>query len=154
MFLALKEILYAKSRYVLIAGVIFLISYLVFFLTGLAYRLAYANRTGVDSWRAKGIVISSAGNKNLMGSSISRSISSSVLSEDKADLVAMNAVILKNELDSAENKIDSIFFGVDYNSFIFLKITDGRMIEAENEVVADDTIRIKEGLKIGDTIKL
>ena len=38
MFLALNEIIHSKLRYALVAGVMFLIAYLVFFLTGLAFR--------------------------------------------------------------------------------------------------------------------
>ena len=34
MFLALNEIMHSKLRYALVAGVMFLIAYLVFFLTG------------------------------------------------------------------------------------------------------------------------
>lgn len=37
MFLAWNEIKHAKLRYSLVMGVMFLIAYLVFFLTGLAY---------------------------------------------------------------------------------------------------------------------
>ena len=40
MFLAFNEIRHSKFRYALIIGVMFLIAYLVFFLTGLAYGLA------------------------------------------------------------------------------------------------------------------
>lgn len=43
MFLALNEIMHSKLRYALVAGVMFLIAYLVFFLTGLAYGLAQDN---------------------------------------------------------------------------------------------------------------
>lgn len=50
MFLALNEIMHSKLRYALVAGVMFLIAYLVF-LTGLAYGLAQDNRTAVDSGR-------------------------------------------------------------------------------------------------------
>jgi hypothetical protein len=50
MFLAINEIKHSKLRYTLVMGVMFLIAYLVFFLTGLAYGLAQDNRTAVDKW--------------------------------------------------------------------------------------------------------
>ena len=48
MFLAINEIRHSKLRYALVTGVMFLIAYLVFFLTGLAYGLAQDNRNFVD----------------------------------------------------------------------------------------------------------
>ncbi|MFZ1690913.1 MAG: ABC transporter permease, partial [Trichococcus flocculiformis] len=45
MFLAWKEIKHSKTRFSLIIGVMVLVSYLVFFLVGLAYGLAQDNRT-------------------------------------------------------------------------------------------------------------
>jgi putative ABC transport system permease protein len=134
--------------------VVFLTSYLVFFLTGLAYGLAFANRTSVDSWQADGIVLSTSANKNLMGSSINGDTADRIAAQEKANLVAMNAVILKYGVDDDAHKVDTIFFGTDYDSFIFSEVTEGRMIENDNEVVADQTIKTKEGLNIGDKIKV
>ena len=65
MFLALNEIMHSKLRYALVAGVMFLIAYLVFFLTGLAYGLAQDNRTAVDKWEADSIVLSKDAQSNL-----------------------------------------------------------------------------------------
>lgn len=48
MFLAWNEIKYSKTRFALIIGVMVLVSYLVYFLTGLAYGLAQDNRTAID----------------------------------------------------------------------------------------------------------
>ena len=50
MFLAWKEIKHSKTRFSLIIGVMVLVSYLVFFLVGLAYGLAQDNRTSIDKW--------------------------------------------------------------------------------------------------------
>ena len=52
MFLAIEEMRQNKLRYGLILGLLVLISYLVFFLTGLAYGLMQENRTAVDKWQA------------------------------------------------------------------------------------------------------
>ena len=52
MFLALKEIQYSKLRYALVVGLLFFVSLLVFFLTGLAYGLAQSNRSAIDEWQA------------------------------------------------------------------------------------------------------
>ena len=65
MFLAWKEIKYSKTRFALIIGVMVLVSYLVYFLTGLAYGLAQDNRTSVDKWEADALIFT--GHKSLMG---------------------------------------------------------------------------------------
>lgn len=153
MFLAIKEVLYTKGRYVLIAGIIFLITYLVFFLAGLAYGLAIANRTSVDSWGADGIVLSSAANKNLMASSLPISAYDSVDAAEKAPLVAMATVVEKVGGD-AYQKIDTVFFGINKESFIAPEVTEGQPAKTDNEVIADSSVQKVYGLNIGDTIKV
>ncbi len=49
MFLAYKEIIHNKARYLLVMATFVLIAYLVFFLTGLATGLARNNRTAIDA---------------------------------------------------------------------------------------------------------
>lgn len=73
MFLAWNEIKYSKTRFALIIGVIVLVSYLVYFLTGLAYGLAQDNRTSVDKWDADAIVLTDEANGNIGMSMMPRS---------------------------------------------------------------------------------
>ena len=47
MYLALKEMKKEKGRYILIISIFLLISYLVYFLTGLSYGLAEDNKTAI-----------------------------------------------------------------------------------------------------------
>ena len=65
MFLAWNEMKHSKLRYGLVVGVIFLIAYLVFFLTGLANGLAQTNRSAVDSWKSDSVILNEQANKNL-----------------------------------------------------------------------------------------
>lgn len=58
MYLAIKEILQNKLRYSLIVSTIFLITFMVFFLTGLALGLMRINRIAADNWNATGVVLS------------------------------------------------------------------------------------------------
>lgn len=48
MFLALNEMKQSKLRYGLIAGLLCLVAYLMFFLSGLAFGLMQENRSAVD----------------------------------------------------------------------------------------------------------
>lgn len=65
MYLALKEILYNKLRYLLVVAITFLITYMVFFMTSLALGLMKDNRSAIDSWQARSVVLSEYANKNL-----------------------------------------------------------------------------------------
>ncbi len=59
MFLALNEIRHSKLRYSLVIGVMFLIAYLVFFLTGLSYGLAQEFQMSIDKWQADNVILTS-----------------------------------------------------------------------------------------------
>lgn len=130
-----------------------MVSYLVFFLTGLSYGLAWANRTAIDSWNSDGIVLATAGNKSLVSSSFDRSLSKDIDAEEKAELVAINAVVLKNGMDDDASKIDTIFFGIDQSSFILPEPTEGRSIQTSDEVIVDKSIQNKYSVSLGDKLK-
>lgn len=124
MFLAINEIKHSKLRYTLVMGVMFLIAYLVFFLTGLAYGLAQDNRTAVDKWNADNILLTEEANNNLNMSMIPLKTFDEVKADEKAYL-AQTAGVIKG--DSGE-KIDVSFFGIDKDQFIAPKLTSGKMI--------------------------
>ena len=107
MFLAINEIKHSKLRYTLVMGVMFLIAYLVFFLTGLAYGLAQDNRTAVDKWNADSILLTEEANNNLNMSMIPLKTFDDVKADEKAYL-AQTAGVIKS--DGGE-KIDVSFFG-------------------------------------------
>ena len=65
MFLAINEIKDAKLRYSLIVGLLTLVSYLMFFLSGLAFGLIDQNRSSIDHWRADTVLLSSEANKTI-----------------------------------------------------------------------------------------
>ena len=65
MFLAINELLKEKTRFILITLVIFLVSYLTFFLTALAYGLATSYTQGINKWKASGIALQKDANNNI-----------------------------------------------------------------------------------------
>lgn len=71
MFLALKELKYTKAKSALIISVIILVSYLVYFLTSLAYGLASSYTNAVNKWEANELVLTHDANDNAMMSFIS-----------------------------------------------------------------------------------
>lgn len=151
MFLAINEIHHSKLRYALVTGVMFLIAYLVFFLTGLAYGLAQDNRMAVDKWEADQILLTEEANDNLNMSMLPRSLYDEVDAPEKAVLAQTAGVVTKE--DNGE-KVDVTFFGIDPDQFLAPNITDGEMFASDDEAVADSSIEEEYGISIGDTIKL
>lgn len=151
MFLAINEIRHSKLRYALVTGVMFLIAYLVFFLTGLAYGLAQDNRMAVDKWEADQILLTEEANDNLNMSMLPRSLYDKVDAPEKAVLAQTAGVVTKE--DNGE-KVDVTFFGIDPDQFLAPNITDGEMFASDDEAVADSSIEEEYGISIGDTIKL
>ncbi|MBE9906694.1 ABC transporter permease [Enterococcus casseliflavus] len=151
MFLAINEIRHSKLRYALVTGVMFLIAYLVFFLTGLAYGLAQDNRMAVDKWEADQILLTEEANDNLNMSMLPRSLYDEVDAPEKAVLAQTAGVVTKE--DNGE-KVDVTFFGIDPDQFLAPNITDGEMFASDDEAVADSSIEEEYGISIGETIKL
>lgn len=151
MFLAINEIRHSKLRYALVTWVMFLIAYLVFFLTGLAYGLAQDNRMAVDKWEADQILLTEEANDNLNMSMLPRSLYDEVDAPEKAVLAQTAGVVTKE--DNGE-KVDVTFFGIDPDQFLAPNITDGEMFTSDDEAVADSSIEEEYGISIGDTIKL
>ena len=153
MFLALNEIMHSKLRYALVAGVMFLIAYLVFFLTGLAYGLAQDNRTAVDKWEADSIVRSKDANSNLGMSMITKKIAEEVEGGKVAYLAQTPGVVTSKD-STEEGKINVSFFGIDKNQFIMPNLVEGKAFDNDDEAVGDISLKEEYGLAIGDTVKL
>ncbi|MDT6362749.1 ABC transporter permease [Enterococcus faecium] len=153
MFLALNEIMHSKLRYALVAGVMFLIAYLVFFLTGLAYGLAQDNRTAVDKWEADSIVLSKDANSNLGMSMITKKIAEEVEGGKVAYLAQTPGVVTSKD-STEEGKINVSFFGIDKNQFIMPDLVEGKAFDNDDEAVGDISLKEEYGLAVGDTVKL
>ena len=153
MFLALNEIMHSKLRYALVAGVMFLIAYLVFFLTGLAYGLAQDNRTAVDKWEADSIVLSKDANSNLGMSMITKKTAEEVEGGKVAYLAQTPGVVTSKD-STEEGKINVSFFGIDKNQFIMPNLVEGKAFDNDDEAVGDISLKEEYGLAIGDTVKL
>lgn len=148
MFLAWNEIKNNKLRFTLIIGVLMLVSYLVFFLAGLANGLENLNKEAVDKWNAEGIVLTAESDINLPQSSLKVNDFSGDSVDEYAVLGQANAIAT-----SGDNKANVSIFGIEKNEFIMPEVTKGKAFKEEGEVIADDSL-IEEGFKIGDPLSL
>lgn len=150
MFLAWNEIKHSKLRYGLVVGVIFLIAYLVFFLTSLANGLAQTNRSAVDSWKSDYVILNEQANKNLRMSRFSIDLKNDVKADKVAELTQASATIKDDE----KNKINVNLFAIKQNEFLRPKLSEGKLFSKTGEVVADSSFKKAYQLKIGDKITL
>lgn len=151
MFLALKEMKKEKRRYTLIIGIITLISYLIFFLLGLAYGLAKDNISAVEKWQAKSIVLSKGTNTNLSSSVIDEKMVSN-LNPDDYTLINLNRAVTVSK--NTDKTINLVLFGMDTQSKAFPEIIEGTLPKNNNEIIASSALKREHGFTIGDQITL
>lgn len=147
MFLAWNEMRRNKLKFGLIIGVLIMISYLLFLLSGLANGLMNMNREGIDIWKANAIVLNKDANQTIAQSSIDT---------DKVDGKFENSEGLKQTAvitSNGDRKENATVFGIDSKGFLMPKLEKGKLFKKDNEVVADHTLKTK-GFKIGDELTL
>ncbi|MDY3005733.1 ABC transporter permease [Anaerococcus porci] len=155
MFLALKEMKKEKGRFILIISIVVLISYLVFFLTSLAYGLSSSDRLAVDLWNGNRVILQKGTNKNILSSVLEKEDIDKFKGHDISPINVLSAVAYKNG-DTSENTTYSIFImGLDKKSKARPSIVEGRDIEDfTKEIVGSKSLKDEEGFKLGDKIRL
>ncbi|MDF2519309.1 MAG: peptide transporter permease [Sphingobacterium sp.] len=150
MFLAWNEMKSAKLRFLLIIGVLTLMTYLVFLLSGLANGLAEMNREAVDQWKADAIVLTDESDMNLSQSSMTIQDAQSILAKHKAEVAQIFAVARKA---GTKIKESVAITGIQKDQFLMPKVSDGRAFSSDHEIVADDSLKA-DGLKLGDHLTI
>jgi len=148
MFLAWNEIKNNKLRFVLIIGVLTLVSYLVFFLSGLANGLENLNKEAVVKWDADGIILTEESDVNLPQSSLKLDDYEDQGVDEYAVLGQMNAIATSGELKS-----NVAIFGIKKEEFIMPDVVEGEAFTNTGEVIANDSLK-EEGFEIGDELQL
>ncbi|WP_432486294.1 ABC transporter permease [Staphylococcus aureus] len=147
MFLAWNEIRRNKLKFGLIIGVLTMISYLLFLLSGLANGLINMNKEGIDKWQADAIVLNKDANQT---------VQQSVFNKKDIENKYKKQATLKQTGEIVSNghqKDNVLVFGVKKSSFLVPSLIEGHKATKDNEVLADETLKNK-GFKIGDTLSL
>lgn len=146
MFLALKEMRYAKLRYGLIIGMMLLIAYVVFMLSGLATGLAEEFKKGIDDWQAQNIVLSEEANDTLAASQLTIDGVDEIISQEKAPIGLYSGAIK----DLQQN---ITVFGTNSDAFLLPKLTEGKLFQKTNEIIISENLA-KDTYKIGDKLTI
>jgi putative ABC transport system permease protein len=148
MFLAWNEIKKNKLRFILIIGVLMLVSYLVFFLSGLANGLSSMNREAVDKWNASAIILTDESDKSLPQSSMTFDDIEKIDAKEIAVIGQLNATA-----GNGDQKNGVSIFGIEKDDFLMPNVVEGKPFSAENEVIASDSLK-DEGFNIGDELEV
>lgn len=155
MFLAIEEMRQNKWRYGLILGLLILVAYLVFFLTGLAYGLMQQNRAAVDKWQADTILLSKEANKLLAPSKFDPALSDDVTAEETALLFFQSGVAWAGGASADDEDKERVsVFGVSADEFLRPNIVDGRLFEKDKEAVVAVELLAELSLSVGDKLVL
>ncbi|MCL3817351.1 ABC transporter permease [Aeromicrobium wangtongii] len=155
MFLALRELSFARGRFALMGAVVALIAILMVLLSGLAVGLANDGVSGLQRINATSFAFQKDVSKD---SAFSRSVvgPDAVRAWQEQDGVA-DAAPLGNTLVNARTdrnvEIDLALFGVETDSFLAPKVAKGKALADEGEVVVSSTAA-DEGVELGDTVTL
>lgn len=155
MFLALKEIKKEKARFLLIISITVLISYLVYFLLGLAYGLAKDNTTAVDRWGAEHVVLADGSNKNIQSSLIEKELLEEELAELDYTLINLGrSSAYVNGKKDEKHTLSLVIIGSEKGSRIDPTVSEGRAIDGDNQVVASLSLKEENDVRLGDKIKI
>ncbi|MDU6525150.1 MAG: ABC transporter permease, partial [Enterococcus sp.] len=150
MFLAWKEIRYAKLRYGLVVGIMILVAYVVFMLSGLANGLADGNRKAVDDWQATKIILSEDSNKIANASQLQMQDLDRVTAKEKAGIGVYATAVEKK---GGTEKTNVSIFGTAKDAFVVPKIIKGRLYQNDKEAIVSENL-LAEGYKLNQEIKI
>lgn len=148
MFLAWNEIKKNKLRFGLVIGVLLLVAYLVFFLSGLANGLEDMNKAAIEKWDADAVVVTKESDMTLPQSHFKRDVFDDSNTKSAARIGLLSAVASLGEDTSGV-----VVFGIDADEFLMPEVIEGEPFQKENETIAADSLK-DDGFKIGDEIKL
>ncbi|MFL4425642.1 ABC transporter permease [Streptococcus uberis] len=154
MFLAINELKESKLRYSLIVGLLFLVAYLMYFLSGLAYGLIQENRSAIDLWKADTVLLSKDANNTLNLSSIKISEKNNIEASKLATLAQRSTVTWNKQEPKESDKEKVSIFGINKDEFLKPKIIKGRSINSDKEVIIDKSLADKSNFKLNDKIYL
>lgn len=159
MFLAMKELMHSKMRFLMIIIIFVLLAWLVFILSGLGNGLSTLAASTFKTMKADYVIFEEGSQ-----SSMSKSLLSEQLSAEAAQLPNVSAAApmgssmataLKGQSAKNEDKLDVAIIGINPGSFLEPSVVEGQGLSAENPkgVIVNTTMK-DEGYGVGDTFQL
>lgn len=154
MYLAIREMRFAKARYTLIATIMVLVAFLVLFVTGLAQGLAYDNAASVKNMAATHFVLEKDSNHRFTRSQVDQNQlekAGLIVGEENAEPLGVKMTTVVPSGDTV--KIDVTLLAVNLDGWLAPTITEGSPIsdQTKGHVLVDQKLS-DSGAKIGTVI--
>lgn len=160
MFLALKELMYSKGRFLMISLIIVLISWLVFFLAGLGNGLSDLGAATLKYSDVDYAVYEENSDFSFSKSMLSESSADELLKEEGVKAVApigtaSASIRQKGSDEDKASKVDVLIAGIRPGSFMEPKVTSGKSLQEKNPsgVIVDDSLKV-DGFELGDKLTI
>lgn len=153
MFLAVRELVFARNRFMLMGAVIALISILMVIMAGLSSGLVNDGVSGLQRTPVQAFAFAE-------GTKSDSAFSRSVVTEEQAQAWrerpdVAEAALFGNMIVNTKNQngipVDLTLFGIEPGSFLEPVAAEGTALGADNTIIVSNTAR-DEGVEIGDTI--
>lgn len=175
MFIAVRDLWFAKGRFALMGTVVGLLALLMVLLTGLSTGLVDDNIGGVRSLPANTIAFSAESGVKWSNSSVDQSqwealakapgvraaaplgnklFNAQAYSDGAAAARAHDEIVAEGKARSKGIAVDVSLFGVEPGSFLVPAPTEGATLTDRPDGVLVSSALVKKGVKIGDTIVL
>lgn len=152
MFLAWREIRYAKLRYFLVFAIMALITSLVFMISGLANGLASDNASAIMNLPADYYILGESDEHRLERSTLSQDKIEQVTKiEDTNKLSPLGVKMETLSVGNTDAKVDLSLFAIDPKSIYAPEISEGIKLNHQEGVVVDASLK-DEGISIGDKL--
>lgn len=153
MFLAMRELWFARTRFLLMGAVVALISILMVILSGLSSGLVVDGVSALQRTPVQAFAFTE-------GTKADSAFSRSVVTEDQADTWrarpdVARAELFGNTIVNAKTEsgvpVDLTLFGIRPGSFLEPSVSEGAPLGGDTDVVLSDSARAT-GVELGDTI--
>lgn len=153
MFLAIRELIHAKFRYVLIGLIMVLIACLIFIVSGLAQGLSADNASAIQNLQADYLLIEPEAELEMTSSFIPQEEQGEVAQMDGVEEVNSLSIRMMNaSVNDSEQNEDVALFVTESDGMLMPSVSEGRAVNSDNEAVVDDSLK-REGIEIGDTLE-
>jgi ABC-type antimicrobial peptide transport system, permease component len=154
MYLAIREMRFAKARYALIATIMLLVAFLVLFVTGLARGLAYDNAASIENMSATHFVMEKDSNHRFTRSEVGEQAleqARTIAGENNAEPLGVRMTTVMAEGMSL--KLDVTLLAVNPEGWLMPAAAEGSAITAkgEGQVLVDSKLK-ESGVRIGTVI--
>ncbi|WP_404452096.1 ABC transporter permease [Virgibacillus necropolis] len=153
MFLAFKELKRSKLRYTLLGLIMVAILFLLFFITGLANGLSYADSSSLENLATEYAIIDEESDGAIINSELAPEQADTIQKklDDKSSPLAITMSELVGEQD---DKIGVVYFSVNTEKYPNMGVLEGKDISelSGNEVIVSESLK-KDGYELGDKIE-